>query len=68
MAEHLKEVKCGNKTYYISHNGETVYYGISKGKANNQMRGLKFKNNQIIDTSTNKPVMSDFIFCQIIGK
>lgn len=68
MATHLIELKCGSRKYYISHSGETVYYSaFGKGQANGTIKGLKFKNNQLIDTSTGKPA-TEFQICQRMGK
>jgi len=67
MATHLIDLKVGGKTYYISHGGETVYYStFSRGKANGTIKGLKFKNNQILNTSTGKAA-TEFEIAQKIG-
>lgn len=69
MATPLKNVKCGDRTYYISHSGDTVYYSAEgPGKGTNSISGLRFSNNQIINTSTGKPVQSDYELCQKMGK
>lgn len=69
MATALTEVKIGDRKYYISHSGETVYYSTEgPGRGTTSIRGLKFKNNQIVDTSTGKPVTSDYQIAQKIGK
>ena len=69
MATHLTEIKGGERTYYISHSGDTVYYSTEgRGKGTTSIRGLKFRNNQIIDTSTNKPVGSDYEILKKMGK
>lgn len=68
MATHLKDLRCGSRTYYISHTGDIVYYSTSgRGQGTTSISGLKFRNNQIIDISTNKPA-SDFEICQRMGK
>lgn len=68
MATHLIDLKVGGKTYYISHGGETVYYSTSgRGQGSFSIRGLKFKNNQILNTSTGKPA-TDFEIAQKMGK
>lgn len=68
MATHLMDLKCGGRTYYISHGGETVYYSTSgRGRGSSSIKGLRFKSNQIIDTSTGKPA-TDFQICQKMGK
>ncbi len=55
MATHLKDLKVGDKTYYISHTGETVYCSTErKGKGTRSLKGLKYKNNEIIKISTGK--------------
>jgi len=55
MATHLKDLKIGGRTYYISHGGETVYYSTSgRGQGSTSIKGLKFKNNQIIINDTGK--------------
>jgi len=55
MATHLKDLKIGDRTYYISHGGETVYYSTSgRGQGSTSIKGLKFKNNQIIVNDTGK--------------
>jgi len=52
MAEHIMDLRCGNKKYYISHSGETVYYSTSgRGRGSTVIKGVKFKNNIIKDTS-----------------
>ena len=69
MATHLTEIKGGERTYYISHSGDTVYYSTAgRGKGSTRIRGLKFRNNQIIDTNTNKPVGSDYEILKKMGK
>lgn len=68
MATPLMDLRCGERTYYISHDGETVYYSTSgRGQGSSSIKGLKFKRNQIIDTSTGKPA-TDFMICQKMGK
>ena len=55
MAEHIMDLKCGNKKYYISHSSETVYYSTSgRGRGSIELKGVKFKKNLIIDSSGNK--------------
>jgi len=55
MAEHIMDLICGNKKYYISHSGETVYYSTSgRGRGSTVVKGVKFKNNTIKDFSGNK--------------
>lgn len=67
MATHLKDLKVGDKTYYISHGGETVYYStFERGKANGTVKGMKFKNNQILNVSTGKAA-SDYEIGQKLG-
>ena len=68
MATHLMDLKCGGRTYYISHSGDTVYYSVeSRGRGSTTIRGLKFRGNQIINTDNNKPA-SDFEICHKMGK
>jgi len=68
MATHLMDLKCGGRTYYISHSSETVYYSSEgRGKGSSSIRGLKFRNNQIVDTTTGKPA-TEFQICQKMGK
>jgi len=68
MATHLLDLKCGSKTYYISHDGQDVYYSSStRGRGESSIKGLKFKSNQIIDTSSGKPA-TEFAICQKMGK
>lgn len=68
MATHLIDVKCGSRTYYISHSGDTIYYSTEgRGKGTTSISGLKFRSNQILSTSTGKPA-SEFEICQKIGK
>ena len=68
MATHLTDINCGGRTYHISHSGETVYYSTEgRGRGSASIKGLKFKNNQIIDTSSGKPA-TDYQICQKMGK
>ncbi len=68
VATHLIELKCGSRIYYISHSGDTIYYSTEgKGKGTTTIKGLKFKNNQILDASTNKQA-TEFAICQKMGK
>jgi hypothetical protein len=68
MATHLTDLKCGGRTYYISHSGDTVYYSSEgRGKGSSSISGLKFRSNQIVDTSTGKPA-TEFQICQKMGK
>ncbi len=67
MATHLKDVRCGSRTYYISHSGDTVYYSTEgRGRGTSSLSGLKFRSNQIINTNTGKPA-TDYEICQKIG-
>ena len=68
MATHLIDLKCGGRTYYISHGGDTVYYSTAgRGKGTTEIRGLKFRSNQIVDTSTGRQA-TEFQICQKMGK
>ena len=68
MATHLMDLNYGGRIYYISHGGETVYYSTtSRNHGSTSIKGLKFKNNQIIDTSTSKPA-TEFQIGQKMGK
>lgn len=61
MATHIKDIKVGNKTYSISHSGETVYYKSGGMFASNTLiKGVKFKKNELINTSTGKKIASDY--------
>ena len=60
MATHLKDLKIGDRTYYISHGGETVYYSTSgRGKGSTSIKGIKFKKNEIILNDTGE-VATDY--------
>lgn len=67
MATHLKDLKCGSKTYYISHSGTDIYWStFGRGKGTNHAKGLKFKSNDIINNDTGKSA-TDYEICQKIG-
>ena len=68
MATHLMDLKCGGRTYYINHNGKDVYYSTSSRTAGStRIRGLEYRSNQIIDTSTGRPA-TEFEICQKMNK
>lgn len=68
MATHLMDIKIAGRTYYLSHNGETVYYSSSgRGQGSFSIKGLRFRGNQILDTSTGKPA-TEFLIAQKMGK
>lgn len=68
MATPLREITIGDRKYYLSHSGDTVYYSTEgPGRGTTTIRGLKFKSNQIIDTSTGK-VASEYAIAQKMGK
>lgn len=57
MATHIMELKCGGTIYYISHSGIDVYFSTSgRGVGTSKIKGVKFSNNQIIDSNNSKPV------------
>jgi hypothetical protein len=61
------DLKCGDRTYYISHGGETVYYSTTgRGQGSSIIKGLKFKSNQIFDNSTRK-LATEFKICKLIA-
>ena len=65
MANFLIKIKCGDKTYNISHSGEDLYFSSSSSTGGFTLRGMKFKSNEIKNTSTGKPA-NDFEICQAI--
>lgn len=68
MATPLRDITIGGRKYYLSHSGETVYYSTSgPGRGTTLIKGLKFKSNQIIDTSTNKAA-TEYVIAQKMGK
>lgn len=67
MSEYLISIKIGEKKYHISHSGETVYYSSSSKTGGTTLKGIKFKNNQLINTSTNKEA-TEFNIAQAIEK
>ena len=67
MATYLKTVKCGSKSYYINHSGQDVYYSTSsKTAGTTSIKGIKFRNNQLLRNEDGK-VASDFDICQCIS-
>lgn len=68
MATALDTITIGGRKYYLSHSGETMYYSTEgPGKGTTTIRGLKFKSNQIIDTSTGK-VATEYAIAKKMGK
>jgi len=65
MAEYLKTLKCGGKTYYVSHSGSDVYYNSSSKTGGFTLKGAKFVSNEI---KVNGKPASDFDLCQAIAK
>ncbi len=53
MADFLITIQVGNKKYNLSHSGETVYYSSSSKTGGTTLKGVKFKNNQLIDSDNN---------------
>ena len=65
MANFLMKVKCGDTTYNISNSGEDVYFSKSSSTGGFRLKGMKFRSNEIKNTSTGKPA-GDFEICQAI--
>ena len=72
MAAHLMDIKCGNRTYYISVNGETVYYSTEgRGKGTTTIKGVAFKKNALWDTLKGEKIegkTAGFHLCNKMGK
>lgn len=65
MATAITEIKVGDKTYYLSQSGEDVYYSTSNRTGGLTLKGVKFRNNQILKKSNNRP-MTEFEIAQAI--
>ena len=66
MATFLKEVRCGNKRYYVNHTGSDVYCSpSSKTSGTKRLKGLTFKNN-VIQKGTK--TANDYDICEAINK
>lgn len=55
MAEYATTIKYGDRSFYLSISGEDVYFSSSNKTGGLTLKGIKHKNNQMIDTSTGKP-------------
>jgi len=54
MAEFIKKVKCGDKTYNLSASGKDVYYSSSSKTGGTTLKGVKLYNNELRLNETNK--------------
>lgn len=67
MASFLTNIKCGNKTYNLSNSGDAVYFTSLSKTGGFTLKGIKYKDAQIILSSTNKPA-TQFNICEQIKK
>jgi hypothetical protein len=65
MATHIRDVRCGNKTYYLSINAQDVYFSSTSKSGGLSLKGIKNYHNELRNTSNNKAA-SDFDLCQAI--
>lgn len=65
MADFIKKIKCGDKTYNISGSGKEVYFSSSNRTGGSKLKGIKLYNNELRCTSDNKSP-SDVVICQKI--
>lgn len=67
MATYLTTIQVGQKKYHISHSNENLYFSSSSKSSGNSLKGLKFKNNEIISTKSGKSV-TEFDIAEAIKK
>lgn len=67
MATYLTTITVGAKKYHISHNGTDLYFSSSNKTGGSSLKGLKFKNNEIIKNSDNK-VATEYDIAEAIKK
>lgn len=54
MAEFIKKIQCGDKTYNLSGSGKDVYFSSSSETGGTTLKGVKLYNNELRLTETNK--------------
>lgn len=67
MAQYVMTVKCGDKNYHISVSGKDVYYSSGSKTGGMTLKGVKCYNNELRNTSDNKPI-TELGICLAIKK
>lgn len=67
MATHITTLKVGTKTYNLSATGKTVFFNASSKTGGFILKGVTYKDNQFILTSTSK-VASEYQLGSAIEK
>ena len=67
MSEYATTVKYGDKSYYVSVGGKDVYFSSSSKTGGIKLKGIACINNQLRNTSDNKPA-TEFQIAQAIGR
>ena len=67
MATFLTSIKCGGKTYNLSNSGSAIYFTSLSKTGGFTLKGVKYRNGEVILNSTNKPA-TEFNICEQIKK
>lgn len=67
MATYLTTIQVGSKKYHISYSGDSLYFSSSNKTGGSTLKGLKFKNNEIVFKSNSK-VATEFDIAEAIKK